>query len=98
MPYKIVYSPEATDHVEGLTARERSIVVSGIDKQLLHQPTVETRNRKLMRSNDLSVWELRLGALRVYYDVLETEQTVLIRAVGVKRGNRIFIAGKEMTL
>ena len=73
-------------------------MVGGIDKQLLHQPTVETRNRKLMRSNELSVWELRLGMLRVYYDVVENEQIVLIRAVGVKRGNRVFIAGKEMTI
>lgn len=98
MAYRVVYSPEATDHLEGLTARERSIVVGGIDKQLLHQPTVETRNRKLMRSNERFVWELRLGTLRVYYDVVEMEQIVLIRAVGVKRGNRVFIAGKEMTL
>ncbi len=98
MPYTIAYSPEATDHLKGLTARARAVVVDAIDRQLIHQPTIETRNRKPMRSHDLAPWELRMGQWRVYYDVGEAEQIVFIRAVGMKRGNRIFIAGKELKL
>ena len=51
------------------TARQRAIVLDAVDEQLTHQPTVETRNRKPMRPNPLAPWELRIGVLRVYYDV-----------------------------
>ncbi len=56
------------------------------------QPTEEARNRKPMRPNPIAPWELRIGNLRVYYDVEEEpEPTVFIRAVGVKLGNRVRI-------
>ena len=65
-----------------------------VDEQLTHQPTGETRNRKPMRPNPLAPWELRIGTLRVYYDVEDTpEPKVYIRAVGIKERNRVRIAG-----
>jgi hypothetical protein len=49
-----------------------------------------------MRPNPLAPWELRVGALRVYYDVVEEPETrVLILAVGVKKRDRVTIAGEE---
>jgi mRNA-degrading endonuclease RelE of RelBE toxin-antitoxin system len=70
-----------------------------IEKQLIYEPLVETRNRKLMRPNPLAPWELRIGDLRVFYDVGADEaDTVRILAVGEKRGNKLFIAGKEIML
>lgn len=67
-----------------------------MDEQLKHQPTVETRNRKPMRPNPIAPWELRIGNLRVYYDVEEDPGSVVcIRAVGVKERNRVRI-GKEV--
>ena len=65
----------------------------------MHQPTVETRNRKPMRPNPLAPWELRIGKLRVYYDVEEEpEGAVYVRAVGVKERNRVRIAGEVFEL
>ena len=65
-------------------------------RALTFQPTVETRNRKPMRPNPLAPWELRLGNLRVYYEVEEEpEPVVYIRAVGIKERNRVRI-GKEV--
>ncbi len=79
-----------------MTARQQTIVLDVVDEQLTHQPTVETRNRKPMRPNPLAPWELRIGNLRVYYDVEDRpEPTVFIRAVGVKERNRVRI-GKEV--
>ena len=69
MPYQIEYSPDAEDHLRGLTARQQAIVLDTVDEQLKYQPTVETRNRKPMRPNPIAPWELRIGNLRVYYDV-----------------------------
>ncbi len=83
MPYRIEYVQTAIAHLRSLTARQRSIVFAGVDQQLMHEPTVETRNRKQMRANPLASWELRLGDLRVYYDVERAT-----RATCENRGNR----------
>ena len=49
-----------------------------------------------MRPNPIAPWELRIGRLRVYYDVEEKpEFKVAVRAVGVKAQNRVRI-GKEV--
>lgn len=96
MPYSIQYSPDAEDHLRALTARQQAIVLDMADKQLIHRPTVETGNRRPMRPNPVAPWELRIGNLRVYYDVEEEpEPIVRIRAVGVKQRNRVRI-GREV--
>lgn len=96
MPYRIEYSPDAEDHLHAMTARQQAIVLNAVDRQLAHEPTVETRNRKPMRPNPVAPWELRIGTLRVYYDVEEEpEPTVYVRAVGIKERNRVRI-GKEV--
>jgi hypothetical protein len=74
-------------------------VVDNVERRLLHEPTVETKNRKPMRPNPVAPWELRLGTLRAYYDVEEQpEQRVIIVAVGVKEGNRVRIGGEAIEL
>ncbi len=99
MSYRIEYSPETENHLRALTARQRTIVLNAIDKQLSGQPTVETRNRKPMRPNPVAPWELRIGNLRVYYDVEEEpNQKVFILAVGVKLRNRVLIGGEVIEL
>ena len=71
--------------ISALSPRQRSVVFTGVDQQLMHEPTVETRNRKQMRDNPLASWELRLGDLRIYYDVEEQpEQLVKIAVIGIK--------------
>ncbi len=75
------------------------IVLDTVDEQLMYQPTVETKNRKPMRPNPLAPWELRIGDLRVYYDVEdEPEPVVYINAVGVKERNQVRIAGEVYDL
>ena len=96
MKYRIEYSPEAEEHLRVLTKRQQSTVLDTVERQLQHQPTVETRNRKPMRPNPLAPWELRIGNLRVYYDIEEEpERVVYILAVGIKQGNNVII-GKEV--
>ena len=51
-----------------------------------------------MRSNLIATHELRIGDFRVYYDVDTEEQDVLVRAIGVKRHNRVIIGGQEVDL
>ena len=92
-------SPEAEDHLRALTARERSIVLDAVEDRLVNEPTVETRNRKPMRPNPLAPWELRLERLRVYYDVQEEpERVVQVRAIGIKRRDKVLIGGEVIEL
>jgi mRNA-degrading endonuclease RelE of RelBE toxin-antitoxin system len=99
LAYTIEYSPATLDHLRPLTAGQRATILAAVDTQLAHEPAVETRNRKAMRPNRLAPWELRVGTLRVYYDVEEEpEHKVLIRAIGIKERNRVRIGGKEFEL
>jgi mRNA-degrading endonuclease RelE of RelBE toxin-antitoxin system len=99
LAYRIEYSPESEAHLAYLTARQQVIVLDAVDEQLMYQPTVETKNRKPMRPNPLAPWELRIGDLRVYYDVEEEpEAVVYVNAVGVKERNQVYIAGEVYNL
>jgi mRNA-degrading endonuclease RelE of RelBE toxin-antitoxin system len=99
VPYRIVYSPTTEKQLRALTARQRTTVFDNVDKQLAHQPTVERRNRKPMRPNPIAPWELRIGNLRVYYDIEEKpESVVTILAVGIKDRNCVRIGDKEVEL
>jgi mRNA-degrading endonuclease RelE of RelBE toxin-antitoxin system len=97
--YVIEYSPEAEDHLRWLTTRQQRIVLDAVDRQLLDQPNVETRNRKPMRPNPVAPWELRIGNLRVYYELKdEPEFIVTVLAVGIKERNQVRIGGERITL
>ena len=76
-PHRIEYSPEAEEHLKVLTTRQQVLILDNIDKQLIYQPTVETRNRKRMRPNPVALWELRIDDLRVYYTVYESGKRML---------------------
>jgi len=97
--YRIAYSPAAEEHLRILTARQRGTIFDNVDKQLAHQPRAETRNRKPMRPNPIAPWELRIGDLRVYYDIEEKpDNVVTILAIGIKDRNRVRIGGEEVEL
>ena len=98
MKYRIENSPETEEHLRVLTKRQQSVVMDALEKQLQYQPTVETKNRKPMRPNPVAPWELRIGNLRIYYDVEEEpERVVYILAVGIKKRNNVII-GKEVVI
>jgi mRNA interferase RelE/StbE len=96
--YAIEYSPLCREHLTALSAGERTTLLTEVDVQLVHQPTVVTRNRKGLRPNPLASFELRIGALRVYYEVDEARRIVEIRAVGIKDRDRLIIGGEEIDL
>lgn len=99
MPYGIQYSPDAREHLRALSARDKRLVLDSVARQLQSEPAVETLDRKKMRPNPLAPWELRIGNLRVYYDIEEgPESTVWIDAIGVKKGNAVYIGGEKVDL
>lgn len=108
MPYQIEFAASVMRQLEALTANERALLLEAIEQQLAHKPRVETRNRKLLRPNPVAPWELRVGELRVFYEVEENDQTqserpevsgtVFVLAVGKKEGTVLRIAGKRVNL
>jgi mRNA-degrading endonuclease RelE of RelBE toxin-antitoxin system len=99
MAYRIRFAASAEQQLAQFTARQQAIVLDAIKVQLRDEPFRETRNRKPCRPNPLAPWELRVGKLRIFYegDVDEAD-LIHILAIGIKRGNRLFIAGKEITI
>jgi len=73
-------------------------ILDNIEASLRHESLVETRHRKPLRPNNLSAWELRVGDFRVFYDAEEDEKVVLIKAVGYKKHNVLYIRGRRFEL
>ncbi|MBW8878312.1 MAG: type II toxin-antitoxin system RelE/ParE family toxin [Acidobacteria bacterium] len=80
------------------SASERKLITAGVRAQLLHEPLVTTKNRKLLRTNPIASWELRLGKFRVFYEVDDSSRTVRIVAVGHKEHNQLFVRGEEVKI
>lgn len=96
--YEIEFTPEAIEDLKPFRKFEQQTIISGIDTRLKYEPTVETRNRFQMRSNDVAEWELRIGKYRVFYNVENDVQIVSIEVIGFKRGNQLFVRGKRRDL
>lgn len=96
--YEIAFAQEALKDLMAFRKFEQQIIISNIDTQLAHEPTVETRNRFRMRPNDVAEWELRIDRFRVFYNVADDVQIVRIEVIGVKRGNQLFVRGQRREL
>ena len=93
--FEVKFTSSALDDIAPFKRRERKTILDGIDKQLVYEPHVETRNRKRLRPNRTSEWEVRIGKYRVFYDVRQTERIVEVTVIGEKRGNMVVVRGEE---
>jgi mRNA-degrading endonuclease RelE of RelBE toxin-antitoxin system len=98
VPYEIIFEPDAVEPLKRFSARAQSILLDQIEVQLTYQPDVETRNRKRLRPNPLTPWELCIGENRVFDDVNAGAVSVRVIAVGRKEGSRLIIGGEEISL
>jgi mRNA-degrading endonuclease RelE of RelBE toxin-antitoxin system len=96
--FTIDLSDDSLDELRQFRKRDSTTIVDEIERQLTYQPDVETRNRKPLRAHRLGEWELRVDTFRVFYDIDTQTKTVLVKAVGVKIGNKLFLRGKEFPL
>ena len=96
--FTIDISDDALDELRQLRKRDSTMIFDDIERQLAHQPNVETRNRKQLRPNPFAEWELRVDKFRVFYDVETDSETVLVKAVSLKVGNKLVIRGEEFPL
>ena len=96
--FRIEFTSGAVDDLRALRRYDQEQVIGAIDGQLTDQATESSRNRKRLRPNRLSEWELRVGEFRVFYNADVEQAVVTIEAVGQKRGNKLFLGGEEYEL
>lgn len=78
MRYEIVFAPEAIEDLRQLTAHLRSQVKDRIERHLRYEPTKVSRSRiKRLRGLTRPQYRLRVGEIRVFYDVTEGRVEVL---------------------
>ena len=78
MAYEIVLAPEAIEDLRRFRAADRSSITAAIETHLRHKPRKESRARiKRLRGLRQPEYRLRVGDVRVYYDIAEMEVNIL---------------------
>ncbi|PYM17732.1 MAG: hypothetical protein DMD78_29370 [Candidatus Rokuibacteriota bacterium] len=83
MRYEVVLAPEAVRAFRALPAFRRAEVRDALERHLRHEPTRVSKSRiKRLRGLSQPQYRLRVGEVRVFYDV--TTEAVEILAVVTK--------------
>ena len=83
----------ALDHLAAIRSCDRNQILDEIMAHLTHDPTEEIPRRKQLPGVVPSfehvqpVWQLRIGEFRVIYDVDDSNNLVIVRAV-LRKGRR----------
>lgn len=96
--FELDFTESAIEDLRYFRKTEQNLILDNVEQQLLQEPLEITKNRKPLRPNDISAWELRIDKYRVFYDVNVEDNLVIIKAVGWKEHNQLFIRGKELNL
>jgi len=85
--FTILYEEAAEDDLRAFRAYDVRRVLDEVDTQLMTEPLTPSRRRKRLEGlirpwNSIRpVWQLRVGNFRVFYDVDEERQAVIVRAI-----------------
>lgn len=93
MAFRISITAVAEKQMRALPVRSQRILRAAILARLRDQPAIPTRAIKRLRPSPLAQFELRVGDLRVLYNVVKDEVVLLI--VGRKVGNTLIVEGEE---
>jgi mRNA interferase RelE/StbE len=78
MSYAIILAPEAVEDLKGLSANLRATVRAALETHLRQEPGKTSRSRiKRLRGLRRPRYRLRVGEVRVFYDVANTTVEVL---------------------
>lgn len=78
MKYEIVLAPEAAKDLKRLKAHDRAEVKDALERHLRHEPKKASKSRiKRLRGINHPQYRLRVGKIRVFYDITGTQVEVL---------------------
>jgi mRNA-degrading endonuclease RelE of RelBE toxin-antitoxin system len=94
MAYEVLLAPEAVEDLRTLKANLRSEVRDAMEKHLRREPTKTSKSRiKRLRGQSRPHYRLRVGEVRVFYDV--TGDTVEVLAIVAKSEAEAWLARFE---
>jgi mRNA interferase RelE/StbE len=78
MPFDIILAPEAVEDLKGLRASVRAEIRAALEMHLRHEPQKVSRSRiKRLRGLRQPQYRLRVGEIRIFYDVTGAAVQVL---------------------
>jgi mRNA-degrading endonuclease RelE of RelBE toxin-antitoxin system len=91
MPFDIILAPEAVEDLKRIKAHVRAAVRTALEAHLRHEPERASRSRiKRLRGLRRPQYRLRVGDVRVFYDVSGT--TVEVLAIVAKSEAELWLA------
>ncbi len=91
MAYQVLLAPEAVEDLRALKANLRAEVREAMETHLRHEPTKTSKSRiKRLRGQSRPQYRLRVGEVRVYYDV--AGNTVEVLAIVAKSEAEAWLA------
>jgi mRNA-degrading endonuclease RelE of RelBE toxin-antitoxin system len=92
--FAIRLGEDAVAEIGRLRAAERKRLLDAIERQLTHEPARASKRKKMLSGlvppweQVRPVWQLRVGDLRVFYDVDESSLIVIVQAVRRKERSK----------
>ena len=92
--FSIRFEEQAVREMDLLRAFERVRILEEVEAHLSREPLKESRRKKVLHGlvppwdQAGPLWQLRVGDLRVFYDVDEPNRTVIVRAIRRKPPHR----------
>jgi mRNA-degrading endonuclease RelE of RelBE toxin-antitoxin system len=91
MRHEIVLAPEAAEDFKALKASDRATIRDAMEDHLRYEPTKTSKSRiKRLRGLRRPQYRLRVGDIRVFYDV--SEKVVGVLAIVSKTGAAAWLA------
>lgn len=93
--YTIKFVEQSLEDLQRLRVVDRGRILNAVEEKLRLEPARQDRRRKVLVGlvppwdQVRPVWQLRVGEFRVFYDVDEEQEAVIVRAVRRK--------GRKMT-
>ncbi|HXV63456.1 MAG TPA: type II toxin-antitoxin system RelE/ParE family toxin [Vicinamibacteria bacterium] len=92
--YEIEIHEAAEAELDTLRPYDRNRILDDIEEQLEFEPGLVTRRKKVLEAVEPPwdqlgpVWQLSVGDFRVFYDIVEKDRLVIVRAVRKKPAHR----------
>jgi mRNA interferase RelE/StbE len=94
MVFRIELVDAAMADLRRLRGVERAKVLDRIETHLTHRPTIQSRSWiKQLRPGTYPPYRLRVDDIRVYYDVDQTRQLVVVLGIVPKSESAAWLAG-----
>jgi mRNA-degrading endonuclease RelE of RelBE toxin-antitoxin system len=82
MPYTVEFTREASGQLRALRAMDMAKIVDQCHRILSVNPTLESKARiKRLRGRAFPLYRLRIGGHRIFYDVEQEAEKVLVHGV-----------------